>query len=211
MLRRALAAGTATAGALDEESIRKALALLETLRVAGELHAANEPAAREMQSLQSHLTSWMGQRLATADPIPWERPAASSSSLPPHVRKMARRYDALRAALLRAARGETTAPASGGALAAVLEGEEGEGEEARGVVAASAGAAAPAASSVARRPSIAEEEPEEDELSPRSWAGVARAAGHSMLSPRFDDLTEETPAASPPLRRSHGDHGSLLA
>ena len=205
MLRRALSSGTATAGALDEASTRKAFALLETLRVAGELHAANEPAAREMQSLQSHLTSWMDQRLATADPILWERPAAASSSLPQHVRKMARRYDALRAALLRAARGETTPPASGGALAAVLEGEEGEEEEARGVV-----AAAPAAASVARGPSRAEEEPEEEELSPRSWAGISRAAQHGMVSPRFDDY-EETPAASPPLRRSHGDHASLHA
>ena len=46
-------------------------------------------------------------QLWSADGLGWERPAAhaaSSSATPPHIRKMARRYDTLRAMVLKASR-----------------------------------------------------------------------------------------------------------
>ena len=108
MLTRALESGR-----LDEPCTRTAGALLEVVQATCRLHTAHHPAAREMGALQHNVTSWMQAGVGTEN-VGWERPAATSTTIPAHVRKMVKRYDALRASLLRAAR-ESTLVASGGA------------------------------------------------------------------------------------------------
>ena len=144
MLRRAL-----DSDGLDVEGIRRAAELLAVLMAVGERERANDPAVREMASLQQHLAAWMDGRAASGAAaaasaamaglwtgsgtgsgsgvasVGWERPAANAAgnaAAPAHVRKMARRYDALRAALLKAAR-EGDRAVAGGALPTVAEEE----------------------------------------------------------------------------------------
>ena len=77
----------------------------------------------------------MSRRATDADPLPWERPSPAAPSLPPHIRKMVRRYDAVRLALIRLAQGGGVV--SSGALSAVAEEAE-EVLSARGVAVATA-------------------------------------------------------------------------
>ena len=101
MLERALESAR-----LDAPSTQKALEGLEVLRVAHDLHASHNPTAREMASLQSHLSAWVAAHGGASMLGCWERPSAGSA-VPAHIKKMARRYDTLRAALLRiSTRGE---------------------------------------------------------------------------------------------------------
>ena len=95
MLERALESAR-----LDAPSTQKALEGLEVLRVAHDLHASHNPTAREMASLQSHLSAWVAAHGGASMLGCWERPSAGSA-VPAHIKKMARRYDTLRAALLR--------------------------------------------------------------------------------------------------------------
>ena len=158
-------------------------------------YAAADPAAREMQSLQQHLGAWMRQRAVAAEPLGWERPATSTSSLPAHVRKMARRYDTLRSALLRVARGEAPAECTG-SLTAVAEEAAAVPEEAAAGEEAACEEAAPTAG-------------EAEEAAAAVWMEDARAVGvpHGVpvvagavgeVGPAVDGLLL-SPRLSPPL------------
>ena len=200
MLTRALEADDDVAGALDAEGAIRAVALLETTRAASELYDANEATARELQSLQQHLSTWMARRGAEAEPLPWERPSATTNTLPAHIRKMARRYDSLRASLLRLARGE--AVPAGGALASVAE-ETGSGLSARGLTAGGAGADCPASPTRANEAEVEEE-------TPPDWVTHSDDIGDLLppASPRPAAVTAATtvvPQVSAPAA------GSLLA
>ena len=122
MVRKALEVGRG----LDEGGTRKAVELLETLRVANELYTNGDQGAREMNSLQQHITSWVTSRVDSGGlACGWERPPAASNTIPAHVKKMARRYDMLRAALLRTAMAPRSGlRGSGGGLASVAESDE---------------------------------------------------------------------------------------
>jgi hypothetical protein len=95
MLERALSMNT-----LDAASDNKARELLAVVRRANQMHAGHHPVSREMAALQKNITSWMLS--ANSELNGWERPSTSSHA-PAHIRKMLKRYDTLRALLLKTA------------------------------------------------------------------------------------------------------------
>ena len=116
MLRHALESGR-----LDASSTRKAEALLGVLRSANSMYVARSPVAREMASLQHNVTSWVRSAALDHDSLAHtERPsaAAAATAVPPHVRKMLRRYEGLRTELLRLARSPSVADRRGAHIAA---------------------------------------------------------------------------------------------
>ena len=161
-----------------------------------------------MQSLQQHLGAWMRQRAVAAEPLGWERPATSTSSLPAHVRKMARRYDTLRSALLRVARGEAPAECTG-SLTAVAEEAAAVPEEA---AAGEEAAAVPEEAAAGEEAACEEAAPtagEAEEAAAAVWMEDARAVGvpHGVpvvagavgeVGPAVDGLLL-SPRLSPPL------------
>ena len=113
-------------GRLPDAKAAAALELLTALDAVQGMQRAGSTICREMHALQSHIEAWHASGVPGTEGVGWERPSAASSA-PPHIRKMSRRYDALRQQLLQQARGAGTADA----LEPVQEGEEGEGEQLR--------------------------------------------------------------------------------
>jgi len=100
--------GRGTGTELDGPMRQQARALLAAHLAVASLH---HPAEREMAALQRSVTNWMQLGVGT-EAVEYERPTAASA-VPSHIRKMAKRYDALRATLFAAARMAAAAAVAG--------------------------------------------------------------------------------------------------
>jgi len=85
-------------GSLDGATRHAAEHSLAAVQRVQELHLARHPIPRELDALQLNVAAWMAGEGGAA--VGWERPSGTGTC-PPHIRKMVRRYDALRNRLIK--------------------------------------------------------------------------------------------------------------